>query len=163
NGGTLAKQLAAGADRLLADRPTREVLIARIYQRALGRLPTASEAAACGDLLGVAAVPRADGGQDLLWAVAMRPEFQLISSSPTNLDELDENETRLPADGQRGDDRGARGGLSAGAAAGRRGEDRAVGRHADRPLDGRRHGPHRDVRSEALHALRVRSEAAPGP
>ena len=61
--------LQKGAERLLADRPTPAVLIARVYQRALGRNPTATEAKACRDLLGPTLRP--EGLQDLLWAVVM--------------------------------------------------------------------------------------------
>jgi hypothetical protein len=82
NGATLSRLLAEGAERLLADKPTSGMLVTRIYQRALGRAPTPAEARACLALLGAgsgpASVPKADGVQDLLWAVAMLPEFQLI-------------------------------------------------------------------------------------
>ena len=97
NGGTLSRMLADGARRLLADHPTRAVLITRVYARALGRAPTAAEAKACRDLLGSLSrsdrpgsdgpgprqsgggpAPRPEGVEDLLWAVAMLPEFQLI-------------------------------------------------------------------------------------
>jgi len=76
NGGTLSRLLTQGAERLLADKPTSAVLVTRIYQRALGRPPTLAEAKLCRAMLGPA--PTADGVQDLVWAVAMLPEFQLI-------------------------------------------------------------------------------------
>jgi hypothetical protein len=78
NGQTLTGALARGASRLLADKPTKTALIERVYQRALGRAPTAAEATACAGLLGPGPALRADSVQDLLWAVAMLPEFQLI-------------------------------------------------------------------------------------
>jgi mono/diheme cytochrome c family protein len=77
NGGTLARALKEGAVRLLADKPTRAVLVDRIYRRALGRAATPAEAALCRDLLGP--TPRVDGVEDLLWSIVMLPEFQLIS------------------------------------------------------------------------------------
>jgi hypothetical protein len=76
NGATLTRTLQAGAERLLADKPTPAALVTRVYQRALGRDPTPIEAQACRDLLGPTLRP--EGVQDLLWAIAMLPEFQLI-------------------------------------------------------------------------------------
>jgi mono/diheme cytochrome c family protein len=76
NGATLTRTLQSGAERLLADKPTRAVLVTRVYQRALGRNPTASETKVCLDLLGPTLRP--EGVQDLLWSIAMLPEFQLI-------------------------------------------------------------------------------------
>jgi mono/diheme cytochrome c family protein len=76
NGGTLARALDQGAARLLADKPTPAVLITRLYQRALGRNPTAAEAKTCRELLGPTLRP--EGVQDVLWVVVMLPEFQLI-------------------------------------------------------------------------------------
>jgi hypothetical protein len=80
NGMTLTRMLQRGAERLLAAKPalTREALIAQIYRRALGRAPTAAEAKACRELLGQDAMPRPEAVQDLLWAIVMLPEFQLI-------------------------------------------------------------------------------------
>jgi mono/diheme cytochrome c family protein len=78
NGQTLTGALKRGASRLLVDQPAKTMLIERVYQRALGRAPTAAEAKACAGLLGPGPALRADGVQDLLWAVAMLPEFQLI-------------------------------------------------------------------------------------
>jgi hypothetical protein len=82
NGATLAKAMEEGAARLLADKPTAAVLIDRVYRRGLGRAPTAAEVKACRELLGADAATgrqvRVEGVQDLLWAVTMLPEFQLI-------------------------------------------------------------------------------------
>jgi hypothetical protein len=47
-----------------------------VYLRALGRAPTEDEARTCGAMLGTR-LERA-GVEDLLWALAMLPEFQLI-------------------------------------------------------------------------------------
>lgn len=77
NGATLAKWLRRGAEHLLAEPPnTPDALLARVYQRALGRAPTATEAAIGRELLG--ATTQRDGVEDLLWSLAMLPEFQLI-------------------------------------------------------------------------------------
>jgi hypothetical protein len=71
-------------------------LIARVYQRALGRAPTAPEAALARELVeerrptsstvrgdssggrGESPLVRLEGVEDLLWTLAMLPEFQLI-------------------------------------------------------------------------------------
>ena len=77
NGETLATTLQQGAQRLLASAPpTPKTLVDRIYERALGRMPTAAESRMCRDLLGTQV--RKEGVEDLLWAVTMLPEFQLI-------------------------------------------------------------------------------------
>ncbi len=78
NGQTLTDLLARGAANMLKDKPkaTAEERIEDIYQRALCRKPTAQELAAARDLLGSPAT--AEGMADLLWAVVMLPEFQLI-------------------------------------------------------------------------------------
>jgi hypothetical protein len=78
NGQILSDTLARGAANLLKAHPgaTGEQLIADLYLRALCRRPTPAELAAARDLLGSPAT--ADGLADLLWAVVMLPEFQLI-------------------------------------------------------------------------------------
>jgi hypothetical protein len=76
SGATLNDRLRRAADRLLADRPGTAQLVSRVYLRALGRSPTTTEASLCRRLLG--AQPRATDVQDLLWAVVMLPEFQLV-------------------------------------------------------------------------------------
>jgi mono/diheme cytochrome c family protein len=83
NGVTLTRMLQRGAEQLLSAKPapSRDVLISRVYMRALGRAPSASELKACRELLGAspgAAAPRPEAVQDLLWALVMLPEFQLI-------------------------------------------------------------------------------------
>ena len=47
-----------------------------VYRRALGRTPTGAEESVARELVGEA--PTAAGVADLLWAVVMLPEFQLI-------------------------------------------------------------------------------------
>lgn len=76
NGPTLAEHLKRGAEKLIATAPpgSRD-LIALIFQRALGRNPTPDEFAVSEELL---SPPQKDGIEDLLWSLAMLPEFQLI-------------------------------------------------------------------------------------
>jgi hypothetical protein len=78
NGQILSDTLARGAASLLKTHPgaTSEQLIEDLYLRALCRRPTAAELAAARDLLGSPAT--LDGLADLLWAIVMLPEFQLI-------------------------------------------------------------------------------------
>jgi hypothetical protein len=77
NGGTLDARLDRGAKRWierLGNDP--ETLARNLFQVALGRTPTLAERAAARDLIGSPAT--AEGLHDLMWAVAMLPEFQLI-------------------------------------------------------------------------------------
>ncbi len=77
NGQTLAEDLKKGAETLLqgaAKSPDELVRLA--YARALSRSPTPSEALLGAELVGTPA--RREGVEDLLWAMAMLPEFQLI-------------------------------------------------------------------------------------
>ena len=77
NGPALAGPLASGAKRLLArkwDSP--DALTTWLYTFAVSRPPSQQELAGARELLGPAL--EAQGVQDLLWAVCMLPEFQLI-------------------------------------------------------------------------------------
>ena len=74
NGATITRIMTEGGKRATT-RPTDEA-IAEIYRRALGRAPTARELDLARTLIGSPAKP--DGISDLLWAIAMLPEFQLI-------------------------------------------------------------------------------------
>jgi hypothetical protein len=76
NGETLARLLGQGAEHLAASASSGKEVVETIFERALGRPPTAEEAKLSAKLLGAEA--RKDGVEDLLWAVAMLPEFQLI-------------------------------------------------------------------------------------
>jgi hypothetical protein len=78
NGQILSDTLARGAANLLKANPgaTPEQRIEDLYLRALCRRPTTEELAAARGLLGSPAT--ADGLADLLWAIVMLPEFQLI-------------------------------------------------------------------------------------
>lgn len=77
NGETLSRLLRQGAERLLATKPASGAALAdELFARALTRPPAAAERALAGELLGE--TPTTDHVADLLWAVAVLPEFQLI-------------------------------------------------------------------------------------
>jgi hypothetical protein len=77
NGNTLAAQLTRGAQHWLAAQPSSpRDLIHQLYATALGREPTTNESATASELLGQPLA--AEGVEDLLWIVAMLPEFQLV-------------------------------------------------------------------------------------
>ena len=77
NGQTLAEYITRGAEAPVEDGPrSPAAIVDRLYLRGLGRRPTAAEARVCQTMLGPR-VQRA-GVEDLLWSIAMLPEFQLI-------------------------------------------------------------------------------------
>jgi mono/diheme cytochrome c family protein len=76
NGDTLAKLLARGAARLTGNPTASEVLVEQLYRQALGRAPTGTERAVALELVGQPA--KKEGVEDLLWAMTMLPEFQLV-------------------------------------------------------------------------------------
>ena len=78
NGDTLADVLKRGADNLLAAPPAtpKEDLIATLYEKALGRKPTGQERQLAREMVGQPL--QSAGLEDLLWSMAMLPEFQLI-------------------------------------------------------------------------------------
>jgi hypothetical protein len=78
NGHILSETLARGAANILKAHPqaTSEQLAELVWREALCRKPTADELAAARDLL--RDKPTADTLADLLWAVLMLPEFQLV-------------------------------------------------------------------------------------
>src|SRR4051812_5212848 len=77
NGETLAKILDSGAAKLLSEgAASPDALIKTVYQKALGREPTREELKLATGLVG--SPVKAEGVQDLIWSVAMLPEFQLI-------------------------------------------------------------------------------------
>lgn len=79
NGSTLAVLLKKAAEKILTDAPVRTspaTLVTALYRHALSRPPTTVELAAAAPLVGSPA--SSEGVQDLLWALAMLPEFQLI-------------------------------------------------------------------------------------
>ena len=78
NGRTLALLLKQAADHLLAHPPADTgAFVTSLYQKALSRPPQPAELAAAAQLVGSPA--QAEGVQDLLWALAMLPEFQLVN------------------------------------------------------------------------------------
>jgi mono/diheme cytochrome c family protein len=76
NGKTLDAALKAGAEHLLKAGGDTDAVIGRVYHTALGRAPTAAELDVARGLVGAPA--KAEGVADLLWAVLMLPEFQII-------------------------------------------------------------------------------------
>jgi mono/diheme cytochrome c family protein len=77
NGDTLDEVLKAGAQKLLHQEPKSSgALVSRLYAQGLGRKPTDKELGVAQELLGKAM--RTEQVEDLLWAMAMLPEFQLI-------------------------------------------------------------------------------------
>jgi mono/diheme cytochrome c family protein len=77
NGETLADILNRGADSLLNNpEMAKNSLIPTLYQRALGRKPTAPELKLAQNIAGKPVQPA--GVEDLLWSLTMLPEFQLI-------------------------------------------------------------------------------------
>jgi len=77
NGRTLAELLKRGAQEVVErwPKPARE-LIVELYQRALGRQPTGEELRLAQETVG--SPLNKEGVEDLLWAMTMLPEFQLI-------------------------------------------------------------------------------------
>jgi cytochrome c553 len=77
NGSTLAGLLERGAEHVIRERPksSRE-LIVTLYQRALARKPTTEEQRLAEEIVGTPLSK--EGVEDLLWAMTMLPEFQLI-------------------------------------------------------------------------------------
>jgi mono/diheme cytochrome c family protein len=76
NGATLAGILQRAALTMVEFPSVTDDLLERLYRRAFARSPTAAEKALGKDLLGQP--PQKEGVEDLLWAMVMLPEFQLI-------------------------------------------------------------------------------------
>jgi hypothetical protein len=76
NGATLANLMERAAFRFLDEPRSSQELVNLLYERAFGRLPTANENELAVSL--VSQPPRREGVEDLLWSMAMLPEFQLI-------------------------------------------------------------------------------------
>jgi len=75
NGETLATLLRRGAEQLLTTRLDGRALSERVFRQALSRPPTPAELDLAVELIGPQ--PAREGVEDLLWSVAMLPEFQL--------------------------------------------------------------------------------------
>ncbi|MCH2365420.1 MAG: DUF1553 domain-containing protein, partial [Planctomycetes bacterium] len=77
NGKTLDGIISWNSKQLLGQEHTSTAeLIKAVYSRGLSRKPTAGELKTLAGLVGTPA--SAEGVQDLLWAILMHPEFQLI-------------------------------------------------------------------------------------
>lgn len=77
NGKALAEIIKAGADSLVKDTVTSpEMWMTRLYWQALGRGPYTQELALTRDWLGDSLSK--NDMEDLIWSIAMHPEFQLI-------------------------------------------------------------------------------------
>jgi hypothetical protein len=76
HGGTLADLFHRGAAVLAEPNPTPDRLVQSLYRTALGRAPDDAEKQLATGLLGQPVRPQ--GVEDLLWAMAMLPEFQLV-------------------------------------------------------------------------------------
>lgn len=76
NGATLANLLKRAAFRFTDTPASGEQLVRLLYGRAFSRLPSATERTIALELVGQPA--QRDGVEDLLWAMTMLPEFQLI-------------------------------------------------------------------------------------
>jgi hypothetical protein len=76
NGQTLNGFLQKGAKQLVTDQADGKALIEALYFKAVGRAPTPQEMKLAQSVVGEK--PKAQGVEDLLWAMVMLPEFQLI-------------------------------------------------------------------------------------
>ena len=75
NGDTLSRLLQQGAEHLVSSGADGPTLATRVFAQALSRPPTPRELSLAVELVGTQ--PRREGVEDLLWSVAMLPEFQL--------------------------------------------------------------------------------------
>jgi hypothetical protein len=77
NDATLADEFLRGGEKILAERgPGPDGILSWMFDAALSRRPTPDEAAAARELLGES--PTRTSVADLLWAIVMLPEFQLV-------------------------------------------------------------------------------------
>jgi len=76
NGETLADIIKRGAESLMADPMAKGDLVGALYEKALGRRPSGPEQQEARIVVGQPV--QEIGVEDLLWAVTMLPEFQLI-------------------------------------------------------------------------------------
>lgn len=76
NGQTVARVIEQASARIVSDSGSGRSLVTRLYGSAFGRLPSSGELEVALGLLGEPA--SREGIADLLWAIAMLPEFQLI-------------------------------------------------------------------------------------
>jgi len=76
NGRTLTGMIRDGAAKLAASKQTSVEIVTEFYEKALGRKPTPFEQKLAEQTLGNPV--QREGAEDLLWAMIMLPEFQLI-------------------------------------------------------------------------------------
>ena len=76
NGAELAEMFQQGAEKAIAGQAKPDGVVTQLYQKALGRKPTRAEAQLAANLVGRPV--QKTGVEDLLWGLAMMPEFQLI-------------------------------------------------------------------------------------
>jgi hypothetical protein len=78
NGPEMSERIGAGAARLLQlhQESTAKEVVNRLFLRAVCRLPSSEEAPVAEQLLGTPITQ--EGLEDVLWAICMLPEFQLI-------------------------------------------------------------------------------------
>ena len=76
NGVTFNEALKRGAERWKATYPSPDLLVKALYQKSLGRNPLPKEMAVAQKIVGNQ--PSVEGIEDLVWAIALHPEFQLI-------------------------------------------------------------------------------------
>lgn len=76
NGTKFNEALKNGALLWKAKYPTSDLLVKELYKKSLGREPLPKELAAAQKLIGK--IPSTEGIQDLVWAMTLHPEFQLI-------------------------------------------------------------------------------------
>jgi hypothetical protein len=76
NGNKFTENLKAGSKKWRTKYPTSDSLVTELYRQALGRTPMPKELAAAVKILGPS--PSEESIQDLVWAIALVPEFQLI-------------------------------------------------------------------------------------
>ena len=76
NGEKFTQTLKRGAKEWKIKYPTSDLLVTELYRKALGRTPVPKELAVAKRILGPN--PSEESIQDLVWAIALVPEFQLI-------------------------------------------------------------------------------------
>ena len=76
NGSVLSRLIKEGAAALADEEGRRQSLAKRIFRAALGRSPDQAESAMLAEL--GSGDNAAESVEDVLWAVTMLPEFQLI-------------------------------------------------------------------------------------
>jgi uncharacterized membrane protein/mono/diheme cytochrome c family protein len=76
NGSKFTETLKKGSTHWRSKYPTSDALIDALYENTLGRKPVPKELTAAKKIVGK--LPTEEGIQDLVWAIALTPEFQLI-------------------------------------------------------------------------------------